>query len=249
MRPELFRNLALAWIAVAAVIFAALHFISAPYGRHARKGWGPPIPAKLAWALMESVSPAAFALLFALGKNRGPAAVAFLVLWEAHYLHRAFVYPFTLRNPHSMPASIPAMAVAFNLANASLNGYSLFFLADRPARWLADPRFFAGTALFAAGFALNRWSDSVLRGLRAPGETGYQIPRGGPYELISSPNYLGEILEWCAWALLTWSLAGVSFAAWTIANLAPRARSNLRWYRETFPDYPRSRRALVPFLW
>ena len=38
-------------------------------------------------------------------------------------------------------------------------------------------------------------------------------------------------------------------AAWTIANLAPRARAHHRWYREHFAEYPTSRKALVPLLW
>ena len=65
---------------------------------------------------------------------------------------------------------------------------------------------------------------------------------------MSCPNYLGEIVEWIGWAILTWSLAGASFAVWTAANLAPRALSNHRWYREQFTDYPPARRALIPFV-
>ena len=45
-----------------------------------------------------------------------------------------------------------------------------------------------------------------------------------------------------------WSLAGLSFAVYTFANLAPRAFSNHAWYREKFADYPRGRRALIPFV-
>lgn len=56
------------------------------------------------------------------------------------------------------------------------------------------------------------------------------------------------IVEWTGFAVLTWSPAAAAFAFWTAANLVPRALANLRWYRRTFPDYPRSRRALVPFL-
>ncbi|MBI5544361.1 MAG: DUF1295 domain-containing protein [Deltaproteobacteria bacterium] len=234
---------------LAAATFILLFFISAPYGRHTRKGWGPQIPARLGWILMEAPSPLLMGALFLLGSHKSAASIAFLVLWEAHYLHRAFLYPFTLSNPRPVPVSITFFGACFNFVNASINGYFLFFLADHPASWLADPRFVAGTALFAAGFVVNRWADLLLRGLRAPGETGYKIPRGGPWELVSSPNYLGEILQWCAWALLTWSLAGASFAVWTIANLAPRAVTNHRWYRERFPDYPPARRALIPFLW
>ena len=218
MSPDLFHTLVLCWIGLAAATFVLLFFVSAPYGRHARKG-------------------------------KGPAAIAFLVIWEAHYVHRSFFYPFMLSNPRPTPASIVAFGACFNLMNAAVNGYWLFFLADYPGSWLADPRFIAGAAVFAVGFVVNRWADLVLRKLRAPGETGYKIPRGGPWELVSSPNYLGEIMEWCSWALLTWSLAGLSFGVWTIANLAPRALTNHRWYRRQFGDYPAQRKALLPFVW
>jgi 3-oxo-5-alpha-steroid 4-dehydrogenase 1 len=32
------------------------------------------------------------------------------------------------------------------------------------------------------------------------------------------------------------------------AHLVPRALATHRWYRERFPDYPRERRALIPYL-
>jgi hypothetical protein len=34
-----------------------------------------------------------------------------------------------------------------------------------------------------------------------------------------------------------------------MANLIPRAISTHMWYLESFPDYPRQRRILVPFVW
>jgi protein-S-isoprenylcysteine O-methyltransferase Ste14 len=66
---------------------------------------------------------------------------------------------------------------------------------------------------------------------------------------VSSPNYLGEITIWLGWALATWSLPGLAFAFWTVANLLPRARANHTWYRQTFPDYPAERKALIPKVW
>ena len=71
----------------------------------------------------------------------------------------------------------------------------------------------------------------------------------GVFKWISCPNYFGEILEWIGWALATWSLAGLSFAVWAIANLVPRARANHKWYLENFAEYPRSRKALIPKIW
>ena len=89
----------------------------------------------------------------------------------------------------------------------------------------------------------------MLIRLRAPGEDGYRIPRGGLYGLVSCPNYLGEIVQWGGWALLVWNPGGLAFFVWTVANLAPRALSNHRWYRKNLPDYPENRRALIPFLY
>ena len=77
----------------------------------------------------------------------------------------------------------------------------------------------------------------------------YKVAYSGMYRFISCPNYLGEIMIWAGWAVATWSLAGLSFAVWTIANLVPRARANHNWYRENFPEYPSERKALVPLLW
>jgi protein-S-isoprenylcysteine O-methyltransferase Ste14 len=68
------------------------------------------------------------------------------------------------------------------------------------------------------------------------------------YRFVSAPNYLGELIEWTGWAVLTWSAAGATFAFFTAANLVPRALTHHRWYRETFDDYPPERRAIVPFL-
>jgi protein-S-isoprenylcysteine O-methyltransferase Ste14 len=102
--------------------------------------------------------------------------------------------------------------------------------------------------VFLGGFVLNLSSDRILRKLRGERRSGYSIPRGGAYRFVSSPNYLGEILEWTGWAIATWSLAGLAFAVYTFANLAPRAMANHRWYRQTFDDYPGSRKALIPFV-
>jgi steroid 5-alpha reductase family enzyme len=176
------------------------------------------------------------------------ATVAFLVLWELHYVYRTFVFPFRLRGSgRRTPWSVVAMAAVFNVVNGYFNGSHLS-AAEYSASWLGSPQFLAGAALFLVGFAVNIHSDSVLRNLRKPGETGYKIPQGGLYRFVSCPNYFGEVLEWTGWAIATSSLAGLSFAVWTVANLVPRAVAHHRWYRERFPDYPKERKAVVPFL-
>ncbi|GKT24264.1 3-oxo-5-alpha-steroid 4-dehydrogenase/very-long-chain enoyl-CoA reductase like protein [Aduncisulcus paluster] len=81
-----------------------------------------------------------------------------------------------------------------------------------------------------------------------PGETAYKIPYGGLFRFVTSPNYLGEFIEWVGWAILTWSFSGAIFAFWTFANLLPRAFSHHKWYLDRFPDYPKDRKRMIPFL-
>lgn len=246
-----YRWLLAGWLALAPAVFVLLLRVTAPYGRHGRRGWGPAVPAAAGWVLMELPAPLLFAFFWwAGGAPLRMPQLLFLALWELHYLHRALVYPLLrIGRGRPMPLSIPLLAIVFNVVNAYLNGRYLFGIGPAyPAGWLRDPRCLAGAALFFAGWAVNLHSDAILRRLRRPGETGYRIPRGGLFRFVSCPNYLGEIVEWIGWALMTWSPPGLAFALWTIANLAPRALAHHRWYRSTFPDYPRERRALVPFV-
>lgn len=236
--------------ALAAVTFVALLFVTAPYGRHRREGFGPTLSSRVGWFVMEAPASLAFLGFYALGPHRFEAApLALLTLWQVHYVHRAFVYPLRMRaDGKRMPLLVVALAIAWNLLNTWVNARWISALAVYEPGWLLGPRFLAGTALFALGIVANRRADARLFALRKPGETGYAIPRGGLFRFVSCPNYLGELLEWCGFALASWSLAALAFAVYTAANLVPRAVANHRFYRERFPDYPKERRALVPFL-
>lgn len=236
----------------------SLLFLTAPYGKHHRAGWGPALPPPLAWFLMESPTLWLTLLLFPLGRNaRSPRAAALIAPFLIHYLHRTLVYPLRLllksprreiKNP-GFPASVAAMAFAFNLLNAFLQARWVSEYGDLDGdRWFW-PRMAAGAAVFGGGAAANIWSDNVLMGLKESGG-GYKVPRGGLFEWISCPNYFGEILEWAGWALMTWSWAGLGFFVYTCANLVPRAMANHRWYLEKFrDDYPQNRKAVIPFLY
>ena len=254
MSHDLFFRIILAIsLLMAVVVFPVLFFIAAPYGRYARNGWGPRLPNWLVWLLMESVSAILMLIMFSLGKApRTITLVIFLLMWEVHYIHRAFIYPFSLRDKWKpMPAVISLMGAVFNLCNAYLNGHYLFDLSGSryEADWLLKPQFVVGAVLFVIGFIINRQADHTLRGLRSEGETSYKIPNGGLYRYISCPNYFGEIVEWSGWAIATWSLPGLAFAIWTFANLAPRASAHHKWYHQNFKEYPVERKALLPGLW
>ncbi|RME25430.1 MAG: DUF1295 domain-containing protein [Deltaproteobacteria bacterium] len=238
------------WIGCAAAVFALLFFVRAPYGRYVRRGWGPLVGRRTGWILMELPSAIGMPLAFWLGnRHTDTAAIVFLSLWSVHYFHRTFIYPLGLARGQGHTLTTVAMAWVFNSANVFFNGYWLFHAGPvLGASWLGDPRFVAGLVVFVAGFVACKHSDAILRRLRRNNPGEYKIPEGGLFRWISCPNYLGEIVEWLGWAILTWSLAGLSFAIWTVANLAPRAWHHHRWYMERFAEYPKNRKALVPFI-
>ncbi len=237
-------------LALGALTIVAVSVITAPYGRHARKGFGPAIPQRLAWVLMESPVVFVWAAIYAMGSHATETVpLVMLSLWMLHYVQRTFIFPFRLpKNDKTTPLFVVLSAVVFNFLNAYVNARWVSEFGSYSTAWLSDPRFLVGALMFVSGWYLNIQADSVLLRLRKPGETGYKVPRGGLYELISCPNSFAEIIEWCGWAILTWSLAGTSFAVYTIANLAPRAIAHHRWYKEKFADYPPERRALVPYV-
>lgn len=250
MNESLFKQLVLAWIALAVILFPLLLKVKAPYGRHTSKKWGPLINNRAGWMLMELPSLILFATLALTGTLYGKLWLFFGV-WILHYTNRIFVYPLRTRTRgKEIPLLIVLLATFFNLVNGFVNGYWLGHLAGGLEQGAAGSgplsALIAGIILFAAGFLLNQVADNHLISLRKGKQGGYYIPSHPVFKYISCPNFLGEIIEWTGFALMTWSLPGLSFAIWTAVNLLPRALHHHRWYRDTFPDYPKERKALIP---
>ncbi len=235
---------------IAVPIFIMLFFISAPYGKFIKSGWGPAVRAPLAWFFMELpavVLPAGF-FIFS-GQPQSMLCMLFIIIWEVHYIQRTFIYPALMnRGSHKMPILIILFSAVFNLLNGFVNGFGIFSLHNYGTPAIISLRFISGAAIFTGGFFINMRSDHILRNLRVPGESGYKIPEQGLFRYVCSPHYLGELLEWTGWAVMTWSPAGAAFMCFTAANLIPRAYSNLKWYRQTFPGYPEKRKAIIPFI-
>ncbi|GIL52527.1 hypothetical protein Vafri_8361 [Volvox africanus] len=77
----------------------------------------------------------------------------------------------------------------------------------------------------------------------------YNVPRGGLFEMVSCPHYLAEILIYVALAIVTrGSVGSILIVAWVLVNLVLAADATQRWYHRCFPEYPRTRAALIPLL-
>jgi 3-oxo-5-alpha-steroid 4-dehydrogenase 1 len=240
---------------VAVVVFVSLFFVDAGYGKFYNPKWGPAVNNKLGWVLMEAPVFIAMLLLWGLSDRRGDLVrLAFLFVFELHYIQRSFVFPFRMRGNSVMPLSIVLMGVTFNVLNALMQGGWIFYFSSEdyyPADWLTDPRFIAGFLVFIIGMYINIQSDDIIRNLRKEGDTRHYLPKQGMFRYVTSANYFGEFIEWVGFAILTWSWAGAVFAWWTFANLAPRAHRIYDAYRKEFGaelDTKKTKR-FIPFIW
>jgi 3-oxo-5-alpha-steroid 4-dehydrogenase 1 len=139
-------------------------------------------------------------------------------------------------------------------------------------------RFWIGLALWMFGFVGNIIHDEILLNIRrnramiTPGNVDttkqigkerYAIPYGGLYRFVSFPNYLCEWIEWLGYALAACPLPSLAsgsgfvstvappwlfFLCGAIAAMLPRAVRGHQWYHEKFQDYPKERKAVIPFL-
>eukprot|EP00735_Rhodelphis_limneticus_P005406 TRINITY_DN17235_c0_g1::TRINITY_DN17235_c0_g1_i1::g.7721::m.7721 TRINITY_DN17235_c0_g1::TRINITY_DN17235_c0_g1_i1::g.7721 ORF type:complete len:270 (+),score=6.48,sp/A5PJS2/S5A1_BOVIN/51.74/4e-82,Steroid_dh/PF02544.11/2.1e-53,DUF1295/PF06966.7/6.2e+03,DUF1295/PF06966.7/2.7e-05,PEMT/PF04191.8/2.6e+03,PEMT/PF04191.8/0.38 TRINITY_DN17235_c0_g1_i1:47-811(+) len=231
--------------------FISLFFTTAPYGRYSAGGiWGFLLPARVAWVLQEF--PCVAWCVSTWYTSNGLAAVPFankilFSLFLFHYVNRTFIFPLRIRGGKPTPVTVFGLAFLFCVINGYLQSVSLSTLplSQSPT----DPRFISGVFLFFLGLLINWHADHVLIHLRKPGETGYKIPRGGMFEYVSGANFFGEILEWAGFALAASSLHAAAFAFFTFCNIGPRGYQHHKWYHEKFEDYPKSRRAVIPFLW
>jgi len=251
MTEELFNKIVIVWIFLAVIVFIVNLKIIAPYGRHASKKWGLLINNRLAWVIMES--PVLILVLYFVLPNINSLNLVALVLFYlfgAHYVHRTFIFPFKIRgSSKKMPVTVILLAVIFNLFNGFFIGYYLGNFANYDTSWLWSLSFITGLVIFAIGAFINWRADSLLIALREDGSTGYKIPHGFLFDKISCPNHMGEMLEWCGYALMSFNLPALAFAIWTLANLIPRALAHHKWYKSHFDEYPEKRKAFLPGIW
>ena len=245
---NIFYVLTMIWVVIAVATFIYLFYQNAPYGRHIKAGWGISIPTRFGWVLMESpcvILMIAYALI--VRDQLQTIHLVFLFIWLTHYIHRTFIYPFVIEitNP-KMPITIAASAFFFNIINVSIQAFGIFYFTQYSNTWLSDAAFLFGLSLFILGMYINIRSDYIMISLKKRKGSGYHIPKSFLYKYLSAPNYFGEIIEWIGWAILTWSISGIVFLIWVIANLFPRALAHHKWYKSKFENYPKNRKAIIP---
>lgn len=255
MSQENFHIFLWAMSAVALAVFIALYFVRAGYGIFRTAQWGPSVNNRLGWVLMEAP---VFVTMFILWARSGVGfampAYLFFLLFQLHYLQRSFIFPLLLKGRSRMPLSILLMGVVFNVLNGIMQAGGLFWYPaispDTGWAYLLEPQAIAGLLLFFIGMGINLHSDHVIRHLRRPGDTRHYLPARGLYRYVTSANYLGELIEWTGFAILTTSPAAWVFVWWTAANLVPRAHAIHKKYVEEFGAQAVGRRKrIIPYIY
>ena len=245
----------------------------APFGKFATPDSIFSVDGVKSWIVMELVSPLAFLLttylhpfsptplpLPSLALNISPQFIL-VALYLTHYLNRALISPLRTPARSNSHLVVVSAAIAFNAPNGFL--LAAFLTSASTASYLqgalSSARFWAGIALWAAGFAGNVYHDEILLNIRrkaiAKGKARelldehddqkkkaqrphYAIPHGGLYSLISFPNYFCEWVEWFGFALAAGPFPGFA--------LLPSAKALLAAARSA--HFAEAGRLLVPFV-
>lgn len=244
--------------AFAAFVIVAGFFGQSSYGRFSSEQLGFNLNPKFGWWLMEIPATVVFLISYLTGPARfEPASLVLAGIWVLHYANRGWFFPLAIRQVPGKRSTFNVSVVAMGMLVTTMHGYlngALFshdYLGQYATRWLTDPRFLVGLAIYLCGFVLLVNSESIVRNLRdknSPGVAEYRIPYGGGFRFVTSPAYLGELIAWTGFAVLTWALPGVAILLITAGNLVPRALDTHRWYRQKFAEYPDERKALIPYL-
>ncbi|TDL23010.1 hypothetical protein BD410DRAFT_814692 [Rickenella mellea] len=200
-----------------------------------------------------------------------PQAKFLAVLFLTHYANRALISPLRTPSRSRTHLIVPLCGAIFNIVNGPL--MAAYLSSPVAAEFLGDSqtpiKFWFGVGLWAAGFVGNIVHDEILLDIRraklreaksggSQQQEHYAIPQGYLYKFISYPNYFCEWVEWLGFAIAAAPIP-TSFSAYAIlppwifvvaeiSLMIPRAYKGHKWYHSKFPDYPKERKAVLPFI-
>jgi len=233
-------------------------------GRLYYKDLGP----QIAWRtvfLAEYASPLIFYMLLylrpgiiygsgAASKPYAPVVHIAAVCWSGHFAKRLLETIFVHRFSH---ATMPLFSLFKNCGYYGGYGVLVGYFINHP---LYTPPMFGNAQVYTglALFLFNEYGNFVihcaLRDLRPAGSKERKIPypTSNPmtqlFRFVSCPNYTYEFGSWVAFSVMTQTLTAVLFTLFGFYQMAVWAMAKHRNYRKEFKDYPKGRKAIIPFL-
>lgn len=170
-------------------------------------------------------------------------------MFTLHFIKREFETMFVHRFSN---ATMPLMNLFKNsghywILGGLFTGIELFYPSHQTMTDMTTINIL--TAVWAFAQLSNLTTHIILRNLRRPGTRERNIPRGYGFNLVSCPNYTFEILGWIAYSIIAQAYFGFFFTIVGAVQMALWAIKKHKAYRKEFPNYPRGRKILIPFVW
>ncbi|KAK7735221.1 Very-long-chain enoyl-CoA reductase [Cytospora paraplurivora] len=182
-----------------------------------------------------------------------PTLVQTIVLYMflAHFTKReletAFLHKFSAS---TMPAfNIFRNSFFYWFFAGLLSAYFIYSPNSLAARTALGPLDYVGIALFLTGETCNFIVHKHLAGLRKPGGTEKGIPSCIGSSLVTSPNYMFEVIAWVGVILFSREWAVFVFICVGTTYMAEWSRDKEKALRATFGDkYKNKRYTMLPGL-
>lgn len=143
-----------------------------------------------------------------------------------------------------------AGSIATIMAEAPAVANGLSGSASGPAELT---RLVAGVLTFAWAYR-EQWRANVA--LAAARKSGSRVVTydhcmmtGGLFDLVSSPQMFTEMVMYGAWYVVLWGSSGWKYVVLFVwGNQLEIALISHRWYQAKFKNYPRNRKAIIPYI-
>lgn len=172
--------------------------------------------------------------------------------WSIHYAKRLLETIFVHRFSHS---TMPLRNLFRNCAYYWLFAMYVAYYVNHP---LFTPPSYAQMTIGMCGFLFAETGNfsihMALRNLRPAGTTTRKIPvpTSNPFTIlfnyVSCPNYFYEFMAWGSFTLMTQCIPAGLFAMAGMYQMTVWAIAKHRNYKKEFSNYPKNRKAIIPFI-
>ncbi|XP_057789213.1 uncharacterized protein LOC131006087 [Salvia miltiorrhiza] len=107
---------------------------------------------------------------------------------------------------------------------------------------------YLGAVLSLVGLSGNLYHHYLLSKLRKKDGKGYEIPRGGLFNLVVCPHYLFEITTFVGFSFISQTMFAYACAVGVAFYLLGRSHATRKWYVSKFENFPKNVKALIPYV-
>ena len=174
--------------------------------------------------------------------------------WVFHYLKRILETFFIHKFSHG---TMPILNLFKNSSYYWGFGAFIAYYINHPKYTppaYGDLQLYLGIGIFVLSELGNFSIHVALSNLRTTGTRERRVPQPtlNPFTwlfaLVSCPNYTYEVAAWFGFSIMTQSLPALFFTLAGFLQMAIWALGKHKNYKKEFKDFPRHRRAIVPFL-